>query len=75
MSQVAVFHPGRPVPPLVVLLIHWLAIGALVLLLVPMGQWHHPWIGWLPYWLVLVPAWLLLVHGIRRGACAPAGKQ
>lgn len=52
---------SRRLPPQVglfdALLLHWLVVGALVLMLAP--AWQHAWLGWLPYWLVLVPAALL----------------
>jgi hypothetical protein len=40
----------------------WLAIGLLLVLLLPAARGSHPWIGWLPFWLLGWPAlsWLLL---------------
>jgi hypothetical protein len=61
----------------------WLALGALVVLLVPDARDPHPLIGWLPFWLVAAPAvalaalrmlrepgwpWRALRRGLARAA-------
>ncbi|MFA5589407.1 MAG: hypothetical protein WDA70_01625 [Lysobacteraceae bacterium] len=69
---------SRRLPPQVglfdALLLHWLVVGALVLMLAP--AWQHAWLGWLPYWLVLVPAallgWRWMAAKRRAGQLVPA---
>lgn len=57
------FDPAR-------VLCAWIALGTLILLLVPATQGHHPTLGWLPYWLVLAPGLSLALS--RRHALAAA---
>jgi hypothetical protein len=37
----------------------WLAIGILLLAMLPEARGHHPWVGWLPFWCLLAPLLLL----------------
>lgn len=67
-------HPSflRPAadPRVAALLGHWLAAGALAVLLLPAARGASHWIGSLPFWLVLAPAVALLTH--HRHALAAA---
>ena len=47
------------------LLLHWLVLGVLILLLLPLAHWHNPWIGWLPFWLVLAPGLALAARVLQ----------
>ncbi len=53
-------------PLLESLLRHAIAIGVVLLLLVPAARGHHPQLGWLPLWLLAMPltAWWAL-HRFR----------
>lgn len=49
------------------LLLHWLALGGLILLLVPVRHWHAQSVGWLPWWLLAVPLLLGVLRRVARG--------
>ena len=57
----------RHLHPFDALLLHWLALGGLILLLVPMRHWHAQSVGWLPWWLLVVPLLLTVLRRVARG--------
>src|SRR5690606_2199081 len=57
-----------PDPRIANVLGHWLALGALALLMLPPARGELPWLGSGPYWLLLAPAIALAV--LYRGALA-----
>lgn len=59
-----------PDPRIANVLGHWLALGALALLMLPPARGELPWLGSGPYWLLLAPAIALAV--LYRGALAAA---
>lgn len=58
---------ARRLHPLDALLLHWLALGGLILLLIPARHWHLHSVGWLPYWLLAVPLLLTVLRQVLRG--------
>lgn len=66
-------HPNyraRPIFDPTHLFIGWIAVGGLILALLPMAHWYNPAIGWLPYWLVGAPSLSLMLA--RRDSIAAA---
>lgn len=59
-----------PDPRIANVLGHWLALGALALLMLPPARGELPWLGSGPYWLLLAPAIALAV--LYRRALAAA---
>ncbi len=59
--------PARPLHPFDALLLHWLTLGGLILLLVPVRHWHAQSVGWLPYWLLAAPLLLTVLRRAARG--------
>src|SRR5690606_32354059 len=59
-----------PHPRIATFLGHWLALGALALLMLPPARGDLPWLGSGPFWLLLAPAIALAV--LYREALAAA---
>ena len=73
--------PDAPHPRLGRLLWQWLALGLLMLALLPVTRGQHAWLGSGPFWLLLAPLSSLLVfhrHAVAaawRGILVPAPRR